>query len=66
MTADEIRAECKSNIEQLNQQCIDNESGMGPEMGMQILLYAAQMEMAAQLAELNARLSKKFSLEVMD
>jgi hypothetical protein len=47
MTADEIRNECKNNLTKF--------SGDGKDL-LTLMRYGAQMEIAAQLAELNTHL----------
>ena len=57
MKADEIRGEVRRNVEKFD--------GNGDQL-LRLMQYGATMEVAAQLAELNARLAGKFSLETMD
>jgi len=51
MTADDIRKELENNSAKLYKFCD------GSERMLQLLQYAAQMEIAAQLAELNSSLN---------
>lgn len=60
MNAEEIRKEYGSNVQKMYKFCDGSYERM-----LQLLQYAAQMETAAQLAELNDRLRNKFSLETI-
>ena len=47
MTADDLRLECKKNVE------IWNRTGVTPNQLVEIAKYGAMVEIAAQLADLN-------------
>ena len=63
MTANEIRKESEENVRLLKESVESSSGHLNVDEALQIMSYAALMEIAAQLAELNVRLKNGFVVD---